>query len=228
MKNKTSTWIGINLCVLLLAVAGCKLFGANPAPPTKIEANAFDIATNVVTQVVTRTNTVTTTNIVNVPTSIGVPFYQTNFVTTTNVVTSTNQVEQYQYTPKPATVETVTQLGTAVAPFTAGWGSIISGALVGLYGLWAHLRSTKKGATNVVLTQDIEAIRDFILTLPQGSQIDTAVTQFMQQHQVEAGVAKEVMSLIEGNTTNPTVVGISKTLQDAIDELTNPPVVAPK
>lgn len=199
------------------------MFGANPAPPSKTEQKLFDIETNVVPQIVTRTNTVTTTNVVNIPSPTGVPMFSTNFVTATNVVTQTNQVEEYQYTPKPATTATVTQLGTAVAPFTAGWGSIISGALVGLYGLWAHMRSTKKGDTALVLTQEIEAVRDFILTLPQGTKIDAAVTQFMQQHQTESGVAQEVMKLIKDNTSDPTVVGVATQLQAAINDLTNPP-----
>lgn len=210
------------LCVVAAVITGCKMFGANPAPPTPFEAKAFDITTNLTPQVVTRTNVVTTTNVVNVPSPFGVPFFQTNFVTSTNLVTVTNQLADYQYVPKPAATATITQLGTAVAPFTAGWGSIISGALVGFYGLWAHLRSTKKEATASALTQEIEAIRDFILTLPQGTKIDTAVTTFMQQHQVETGVAQEVLKLIEGNTSDPTAVGIAKQLQDAINELTVP------
>lgn len=182
----------------------------------------YNIETNVVQQVVTRTNTITETNIVNVPGPSGVPIFQTNYVTEARTVTVTNQVEEYKYNPKPETTSTVTQLGSAVAPFTAGWGSIISGVLIGVYGFWAHLRSTKKGDTNLALTQEIEAIRDFILTLPQGSKIDTAVTQFMQQHQTEAGVAQEVLKLIAGNTTNPTAIGVATQLQEAINQLTTP------
>jgi hypothetical protein len=223
MKNTTANWIRFNLCVVLLAAAGCKLFGANPAPPSKTEAKFFDIETNVIPQIVTRTNTITTTNIVNVPSPTGVPMFQTNFVTATNIVTQTNQVEEYTYTPKSATVGAIQTVGQATAPFTAGWGTIISSALVGLYGLWAHLRSTKKGDTAAALTQEIEAVRDFILTLPQGTQIDTAVTKFMQQHQMEAGVAQEVLGLIKGNTSDPTVVGVAAQLQAAINALTNPP-----
>lgn len=225
MKNKTVNWMLINLSAVAILFAGCKMFGANPTPPSPTEAKFFDISTNVVPQIVTRTNVVTTTNVVNVPNPIGggIPFFTTNFVTATNVVEQTNQVEQYTYTPKPAAVATTTELGNAVAPFTAGWGSIISGALVGLYGLWAHLRSTKKGDTALALTQEIEALRDFVLTLPQGTKIDAAVTQFMQQHQMEAGVASEVLKLIKDNTSDPTVVGVAAQLQTAINDLTNPP-----
>ncbi len=222
MKNKTLNTIAISLAIIVAAVTGCQLLGDKPSPPSQAEAKAFDITTNFVPQIVTKTNVVTTTNIVNVPSPFPFPVYSTNTVTSLNVVTVTNQVEEYQYKPKPAVVETTTQLGTAVAPFTAGWGSIISGALVGLYGLWAHLRSTKKGDTALALTQEIEAVRDFILTLPQGSKIDSAVTQFMQQHQTESGVAQEVLNLIKGNTSDPTVVGVAAQLQAAINELTSP------
>lgn len=223
MKNNIPTWIVVNLCAAVLISTGCKLFGSNPEPPSKTEAKLFDITTNVVPVVVTKTNVVTTTNVVNVPMPSGPPVLTTNYTYATNFFNQTNQIEEYHYNPKPAAVSTTTQLGNAVAPFTAGWGSIISGALVGLYGLWAHLRSTKKGDTAQALTEEIEAVRDFILTLPQGAQIDTAVTKFMQQHQTESGVAQEVLKLIEGNTNDPTVVGVAAQLQAAINALTNPP-----
>lgn len=223
MLNKRLNITILSLCAIAGVITGCQMFGKNPSPPSATEAKLFDIQTNTVPQVVTRTNTVTTTNVVNVPSPSGVPMFATNFITATNVVTQTNQIEEYQYNKRPAVEATTTQLGTAVAPFTAGWGSILSGALVGVYGLWAHLRSTKKGDTALVLTQEIEAVRDFILTLPQGTKIDAAVTQFMQQHQTESGVAQEVMKLIKDNTDDPTVVGVATQLQTAINDLTNPP-----
>lgn len=223
MKNTASNWIAINLCAVAIVFTGCKLFGSSPSAPTPTEAKIFDITTNMAPQVVMRTNVVTTTNVVNAPSPSGAPMFSTNFVTATNIITLTNQVEQYQYTPKPVAVATTTELGSAVAPFTAGWGSIISGILVGAYGLWAHLRSTKQTATSSALTQEIEAIRTFILTLPQGTKIDSAVTQFMQQHQVEAGVASQVLALIKGYSSDPTVTGVAAQLQDVINTLTAPP-----
>lgn len=226
MKNKTLTALLVITSITYAAAVGCKAIGDNPSPPTPLEAKLFDIATNVVPQVVTKTNTVTVTNVVNVPSPIG-PIWQTNVVTSTNVVTQTNQVAEYQYVPKPAIQGSVQEVGTLSGPFTAGWGTIAAGALSLLYGMWAHLRSTKTGNTALVLTQQIEAIRDFILTLPQGAKIDTAVTQFMQQHQTEAGVAQEVLKLIKDNTGDPTAVGLAAQLQAAIADLTNPPSAPP-
>lgn len=222
MKNQPLKLALITITAVALVVTGCKMFGANPAPPTKAEQKFFDITTNEVPKVVTQTNLVTQTNIITLTNQVGIPILQTNLITTTNVVQATNVMESYQYTPKSAVVATISGVGSATAPFTAGWGTIITSALVGLYGLWAHLRSTKQTATSSALTQEIEAIRSFILTLPQGTKIDSAVTQFMQQHQVEAGVASQVLNLIKGYSSDSTVTGVASQLQDAINTLTKP------
>lgn len=222
MKNQPLKLALIAITAVVLVVTGCKMFGANPAPPTKAEQKIFDITTNEVPKVVTTTNVVTKVDVVTLTNSVGVVTFSTNTFFTTNTVTATNIVEQYVYNTRPEATQTVTQLGNAVSPFTAGWGTIISAALVGLYGAWAHLRSTKSTATSSALTQEIEAIRSFILTLPQGTKIDSAVTQFMQQHQVEAGVATQVLSLIKGYSGDSTVTGIAAQLQDAINALTKP------
>lgn len=226
MKNKKLNIAIVSVLAVAAIITGCKAIGDNPTPPTPLEEKLFDISTNVVPQVVTKTNTVNVTNVVDVPGANGAVIQQTNVVTTTNVVMQTNQVSEYQYTPKPAIESTVQTAGTLSSPFTAGWGTIAAGALSLLYGMWAHLRSTKTGNTALVLTQQIEAIRDFILTLPQGAKIDTAVTQFIQQHQVEAGVAQEVLKLIKDNTGDPTAAGLAAQLQAAINDLTDPPKTA--
>lgn len=226
MKNKRLIIIAGSLLLTVAVVAGCKAIGDNPTPPTALESKLFDIVTNQVPQIVTKTNTVNVTNVVELPSTNGAVIQQTNIVTQTNVVTQTNQVSEYQYTPKPVINGTIQSVGAASGPFTAGWGTIIAGGLSLLYGAWAHLRSTKTGNTALVLTQQIEAIRDFILTLPNGTKIDTAVTQFMQQHQTEAGVAQEVLKLIKDNTSDPTAVGLAAQLQAAINDLTAPPKTA--
>ena len=205
--------------------AGCKLFGSSPSAPSALESKAFNITTNIVDVAVIHTNIVTTTNVVNVPNplGVGVPFFTTNILTSTNMVTVTNQVEQFQLAPKAGVVATLQAVGAASGPFTAGIGTMVASGLVALYGLWAGLRSNKMSTTSAALTQEIEAVRNFIQTLPNGTKIDSAVTTFMQQHQTEAGVAQTVLKLIDGNTSDPTIAGISSQLQQAIAELTAPP-----
>lgn len=220
MKSKAMKLSALILTATILVVTGCKMFGANPTPPTPTESKFFDITTNETPKVVQQTNVVTQYNVVTLTNSVGLVTFTTNTFFSTNVVQTTNVVDAYEYTPKPAAVATIGAVGTATSPFTAGWGTLISGALIGLYGLWAKLRSTKMTATSSALAQEVEAIRSFILTLPQGTKVDAAVTQFMQQHQVESGVASEVLNLIKGYSSNTTVTGIAANLQDAITTLT--------
>lgn len=221
MKNRTILASAIAIIGAAAILVGCDTLGLNPKPPTATEARLYDIQTNQVPITVTVTNIVQHTNQVTLTNTVD------NTVTTTNVVTATPVVSQvqsnqpeYLYNPRPAITGTIKAAGDASGPFTAGIGTMIGGGLALLYGMWGQMRSTKLKGTASALTQEIEAVRDYILTLPQGVKIDAAVTQFMQQHQVEAGVATQVMSLIEGNTSNPTVVGVSQNLQAAIAALT--------
>lgn len=203
--------------------AGCALFGANPKPPTPTEEKLFNVVTNIVPQVVVVTNTVMQTNIVDVtPPGAPAPVQVTNVVTETHVFNVTNQVAQYQYSPKPENVQTVQSLGTATAPFTAGIGTIVSAAILALYSGWATMRSSKNANTSTALAQEIETIREFILTLPSGAKIDQAVTQFMQQHQVEAGVANQVLSIIGNSVSNNDAKVAAQELQTVISTLAPP------
>ena len=223
MKTKL-TYLTVGLAAIALAF-GCSMFGANPTPPSPLEAKVFNVITNVAYRIVDNTNVVTVTNVVTLVQPSGPPILTTNMVTTTNVVTQTNQVEQYQFTPKTEIVSTVQALGTASGPFTGGVGTMVGAALVALYAGWAQLRSNKNANTSTALAQEIETIREFILTLPSGTKIDQAVTQFMQQHQVEAGVAQNVLGILANNVSNNDAVAAAKELSDAIGVLSAPPKV---
>lgn len=225
MNNKIKSLLatGVALLVTLAIYTGCSTIGASPKPPSATEAKLYQVETNFIPATVTVTNILRQTNVVTLTNQVD------NTVTTTNVVSVTPVVSQvetnqavYIYHNNPQVTGTLAALGQASGPFTGGIGTFVAGGLALLYGLWGQARSTKLKGTAVALTQEIEAVRDYILTLPQGTKIDAAVTGFMQQHQVEAGVASQVMTLIEGNTSNPTVVGVSQSLQAAIDELTKP------
>lgn len=225
MKNKHISLISITgLSIALLAGCTSGLFGANPAPPTTLEQKLFDTQTNYIPVVVTKTNIVETTNMVVLTNTVNNTVTTTNVITATpEVTTQTNQQAVYTETPKPIVTGTLQAAGTAASPFTAGIGTMVSGGLVLLLGIWGHLRSYKFAQTSTALADEIEAVRNYILTLPQGTKIDAAVTQFMQQHQTESGVAQTVLKLIDGNTSDPTIAGISAQLQTAINDLTNPP-----
>ncbi len=223
MKHKTILASAISIIGAAALLTGCDTVGQSPKPPTATEAKLYQVETNTIPLVITKTNFVQTTNVITVTNSVDNTVTTTNVITTTPTVTQvqTNQVV-YTYHDNPAIIGTIKAVGDASGPFTAGIGTLVGGGLALLYGIWGQLRSTKLKGTASALTTEIEAVRDYILTLPQGVKIDAAVTQFMQQHQVETGVANQVMKLIEGNTNDPTVVGVSQSLQAAIAALTAP------
>lgn len=195
------------LMLPLLAVAGCKLIGNDPSPPGKMEQALFNVVTNY------QTNTVFQTNIAaNVVTS---EVFHTNeigqVVTTTNTVTNyqtntawvTNVVPSYVMTPND-TAKTIAQTGGGLANVAApGMGSMVSSGLLALLAIWGHLRSAKNKDVAVNLAQEVEAVREFIKTLPSGNNYDSAITQFLQTHQVEAGVIQQVLSIVDRSVSNP-------------------------
>lgn len=185
---------------LALSVTSCKLFGTNPAPPSKVEQAVFNTVTNYVTVERPVTNVVTTVVQIPVQTTntVNQVIVTTNTVTqfATNVTQVTVTNEEYTLTPKPVTTTLVQSAGTLGNLAMPGVGTLASNAVLLALGIWAQWRSTKRQATSVTLTQEIEAVREFIKTLPQGVKYYTAITKFLQDHQVEAGVAQQVIDIL--------------------------------
>jgi len=46
-------------------------------------------------------------------------------------------------------------------------------------------------------------LREFIQALPNGTKYDAAITAWLQQHQMQAGVAQQVLGILENNVSNP-------------------------
>lgn len=225
---KTARRLSYSLLFLTLGIAGviitgCSLFGANPAPPSKFEQAIFDIQTNRTQVIKTETNYVT----VQVPT----PVFHTNEVgvTVTNVaiVTQiiptylqvTNTHEVYTLTPKAATTDTVAvagSIGNAVAP---GIGGLIAGIAGGILTMWGKLRSSKQVGTT--LAQNIQTMREFLKTIPNGAQYDNVLTQFMQQHQAEQGVLQQVLQILPKLNYSGAQVAAQE-IQAALTELNTP------
>lgn len=205
---------------IVIFLAGCKLFGSNPAPPSAIEQKLFTTVTNVVPVTVVTTNTVTQTNVVELTNITGAVVLQTNFVTlpliVTNTYFSTNQVMTPNDNSK-AIAQTAGSLSNIAAP---GVGGIVTGAIGMLLSLWGGLRSSKN--TSIGLAQEVETVREFIKTLPNGTNYDNAITSFLQAHQVEAGVAQQVLKLLSNNVSNPEAVAAAKTISDTIAVATAP------
>lgn len=191
----------------MLFISGCSLFGKAPSAPTAIERALYTLQTNYIAVVVPLTNTVTQTNLVIVmATNVTgvVELHQvTNVTQQVNVVTVTNVVPAVTLTTSPQTVATVQGVGTAINTFVPGVGGMVSTGLLALLSLWGYLRGNKQGNTANALAQEIETVRTFIKSLPNGTQMDTSITTFLQQHQLEAGVVQNVMDILQKQVSSP-------------------------
>lgn len=209
MKRYTLTSFILIPFTLAIMLVGCSQFGANPPAPTKFEEGLFNVQTNFVPQVV----------------------YQTNVVDKTNIVVTmvTNQVPAFTMTPG-AGAQTVAQtagsIGNAVLP---GIGDAVSMGVLALVGLWGHLRSYKGGktlatqqATSAALVQEVQTIRNFIKTIPSGAKYDTAITAWLQKHQVETGSATQVLQLIRDDVSDPHAQIAANEILSAVKAATTP------
>lgn len=224
--KKTKLIIGVVLVATITAFVGCKQLGENPTGPSKFERAMFDTVTNYV-QVPVK---VPVTNYVDVPQVKMI--YETNLVDHTareswvtnfvsipkyDLITVTQQVEQYTHATKESVKQDVGTVGGIVNTFLPGIGTAISGALLGLLGAWGKIRSSKK--TGAVLAQNIEAMREFLITLPNGEKYDEAIVQYLKDHQNEADVAKNVAALLEKYVNVPEAVGSATEIKNAVTAL---------
>jgi len=231
MKTK---YLKLAILPFILAATVLLPAGCSTAPPTKVEQGLFDILTNQV--VITKTNEVvvpvyqtnvitelvTRTNIVN-----GEPVVNTVTVTNehrivtwqTNMVTQAVTNEAYAYTPGPGAKE-ITDTAASVGNLF-GVGGIVGTGLTFLWGLWASLRSNKRYLTAANTVQVVETLREFIKTLPNGEAYDTALTQWMQVHQAEAGVTQQVIDLLAKEMNNPDAKVAAEQIKAVIQSLSS-------
>jgi len=192
MKTKTRFAIGAALALLLGTVIGC---AALSSPPTAAEHLAYDVVTNyvdvpVIKQVV---------EVVTVTNTIGQTVTETNRVYETNIVSQ----PVYDLTPKAAVTAGIQTGGAALNVVAPGIGSMVSAGLLALLAIWGHIRGYNGANTSQSLAQEIETMREFISSLPNGAKYDTAIVQFLQSHQMENGVAQSVLKILNNNVSNP-------------------------
>jgi hypothetical protein len=214
----------VSLALLVCSVlSGCGMVGAHPGAPNVVERALFDVVTN------TEEVTVTKTNVHEV--TVDVPVYKTNEVGVT--VVSTNHVSysvpeivigmqtnrDYSLTPKEATKGYVAGIGGIVNTFFPGAGSMVAAGLLAGLAAWGHLRSAKNKGSAISLAQEVESIREFIKTLPNGAKYDTAIKQWLQSHQVEEGVAKQVLDIVKNEISNPEAKAAIGEIQGTVDAL---------
>ncbi len=215
MKNKTLLSLAI---IAAISLIGCSTVGPNPTPPTALERNIFIVQTNYVEQVNQVTNTIT--QVINRTNEFAQPIYFTNQIT--QISQETNLVPAYSMTPSDTTKATVGLIGTVVNTFFPTAGSATALGLLGILGAWGHLRSSKKGATAVTIAQEVETLREFIKSLPKGTQYDATITAWLQSHQVEEGVATQVLDLVQNQIDNPAAKVAAQEILDTLKATTTP------
>lgn len=204
-----------------LILSGCAWFGQDPKPPTTFEQTVYDIATNLVPRVAYRTNIVTITNqVAEFKTNeIGLIVVHTNVVTIPKyeILTITNQVESYTLVPKEAAKADAVAVGGIANMIVPGSGGIVTGVVLALLGAWGRIRSSKK--TGAVLAQNIEGIREFIKSLPEGAKYDSAIVDFLQSHQLEQDVALQVIDLLQRRVSNKEAVNAAEEIKNGVAAL---------
>jgi len=213
------------LCLPIMLIgllfAGCKLMGQNPSAPSKFEESLFTVQTNHAPKIVLQTNVIEVTKEVVLfkTNEVGQIVNYTNIYTVPkfDLITVTQQVETYTLAPRESSREAATMIGGVVNTFAPGIGTVVSGVLLGLLGGWAKVRSVKR--TGGVLAQNIEAIREFVKTLPDGEKYDGVIVQYLEKHQHEAGAADSVLKLLENYVDNTQAKGAATELKNALASL---------
>ena len=222
MKIKIISLIAASTACLV--IVGCSLLGATPTAPTALESKLYDVQTNYVPVPVMVTNQVQTTNTVTLTNTVTQAVTVTNVVVSTPVVTTqTNETPTYTWTTKAGVTQGVQTGESLVNTFVPGVGGMIGTGLFALLSLWGYLRSSKLGDTSSALAQEVEAIREFIKTLPSGANYDQAITSFLQSHQVEAGVASQVLTILSKDVSNPEAAAAAKEIATAVTVASAPP-----
>jgi hypothetical protein len=217
MKNKITRPFLIlsTLCLLAVTVIGCKAFQGQQLPPSVLQSQ-YDIQTNIIFKPIT----VFTTNVVPVTVT------QTNNLTNTTIVqllqTNVTQVPviqsvtNYTLTPNSNAQATASTVGTVTNAFLPGSGALATQAALGVLALVGWFYSAKNKSTAGSLTQIIEVARNILKAQPNGTALDQAFVNWMQQHQTEAGVIQNVASLIASNVNTPAAQGVATQLQSLI------------
>lgn len=228
-----TTGILILIAAVCALIAGCTAF-RNGAPPTAFERSLYDVRTNYTPTVVVQTNVIpvttyqTNTVTVNVTNPVGVVEWHTNIAVVpvtqyqTNIASVTNQTPNYYYAPNSR----LTGAEGAVSAIPI-YGTLASTALAGLAALWGWVRSSKNGAAGATLAQSIETMREFIKQLPNGAVYDSALVQWLQQHQADTGTLTTVLNIIDQSVKNPDAQIAAQQVRAAIAAL-NPAALPPQ
>lgn len=222
------------LAVLLVMVGGCAT-GAERAPAAW-ETKFYTIVTNQMPVVHNFTNTIVTTQTVEVIREVpviktvtdpqGVTVVATNFYNitnvenrisyATNVVTETNMEASYDYTPNQNAA--AVKEGAGVVGGLFGANGLVTTLVGGVFGLYGMMRSSKKGKAAKAAVQSVEMAREVLKTTPQGQALDSELVKYLMQHQAEAGVIQQLSKLVRDHVDNDDAREVADEISNLIQE----------
>ena len=109
--------------------------------------------------------------------------------------TRTNEVGVVELVPRDKITESLNSAATVVSA-VPGWGTLAGsalGILATVYHGWTRVRNQKM---KKALVQGIETAREIIWKLPEGEKIDAKYVEWLEKHQAELGVAKELTKVV--------------------------------
>lgn len=185
------------LLIFILGLStGCKAFtNLQNAKPTAFEEHVYNIKTNVVT--VLETNTVTQVSQVTVTNPVTQVTSLTNITTVTQQLVPTQQTN-YDYSVAPATSAGVTATGAIANLAVPGLGTIVSGALAGLLGIWGAFKSkqaTTAQSVNETLSQAIATAQQVIGQVSPSA--SASFNTWLSQHKADSDLASEIAGVVD-------------------------------
>ncbi len=209
----------------ILAIVVSVLFQGCISPPSPWESKYYNVETNYVDVVVTRTNIVPITNVFNVVITNTENFVITNETKivsyTTNIYNLTNVVPiSYQFSPSTNATEIAKTAGDVSNLVAPGTGGLVTAIVGGLFGIWGTMRSRKYQNTAGVLAQGIEVYGEVVKTLKgiNGKDLDAEVKSWLQQNQAETGVIESVLVLLKNTVDNPQAKEVASQIQKFLEQ----------
>jgi len=166
----------------LLLISGCALVGKSPKDLSSDEKNFFERTTNTVPTVVIVTETNAAGEVFTTPVTV--------------------QKEVYTVVPNQGGEDAAGLGGTIGGLVIPGSQGLVTTGILGLLSIWGYLRSSKGQTTNGALVQEIETLLTFISQLPNGAVYKQGLVKFLQDHQLEAGVLPQILTLLSKSVSS--------------------------
>lgn len=185
------------------------LFNGCALAPSAVDSFVFHAETNTVPVVTNWVKTVTVTN-------------STGGAETRNVVTWATNIENHVTYTVSTNAAAIVKTGAAVGNiFAPGWGEAVGVGLMGLFGLWAKMRTAKTTKSAAVMAQGMETLLALIEAEKGKAFTDTLKLRLVKD-QNAAGVLREIAKLVETTVDNEAAKQLARSLLESLPAAQTP------